>query len=89
MQAPAAQPLLPPGDSRQRFVRFQRKTDAGFVEFGFAVGSPDLMADLVLPLDAYLQFCKANQVRYLTRVQEVEMDHDRKKWRFGAPGVND
>lgn len=89
MPAPSPQPLLTSDDARERYVRFQRIDERGFVEFGFAVGSPELMADLILPLDAYHQFCRTNRVRYLTREQESEQDFERSKWRFGAPGVNE
>ena len=89
MAASPAQPLLSTTDPRERYVRFQRLTDQGFVEFSFGIGTPDLMADLILPLDAYRLFCSANKVRYLTREQEDEQDFERSKWRYGAPGVTE
>lgn len=82
-------PLLAPGDPRTRYVRFGRLNDKGFVEFSFGVGSPDLMAELVMPLDAYREFCRVNRVVYLTREQEAAMDHEQAKWRYGAPGVKE
>lgn len=85
----AATPLLSSGDARSRYVRFHRVTDHGFVEFAFGVGSPDLMAELVLPLEAYREFCKVNRVVYLTREQEEAMDIDQAKWRYGTPGVTE
>ena len=85
----AATPLLSASDERARYVRFHRITDHGFVEFAFGVGSPELMTELVLPLDAYREFCKVNQVVYLTRAQEVAMDVDQAKWRYGTPGVTE
>ncbi len=85
-----AQPLLPgAGETRARYVRFHRLTKAGFVEFGFGIGSPDLMAELIMPLQQYREFCRANEVTYLTREQEVEMDFDQAKWRYGTPGVTE
>lgn len=85
----ASTPLFAPGDERARYVRFHRITDRGFVEFAFGVGSPDLMTELVLPLEAYREFCKVNQVVYLTREQEEAMDIDQAKWRYGTPGVRE
>lgn len=91
-QAPGdlpATPLLPQRDPRARYVRYHRLTEQGFVEFAFGVGSPELMAELVLPLAAYREFCRANQVVYLTREQEQAQDLDSAKWRYGAPGVRE
>ena len=83
-----ATPLLPSSDERERYVRFHRVTDRGFVEFAFGVGSPELMTELVLPLEAYREFCRVNQVVYLTRAQEEAMDIDQAKCRYGTPGVS-
>lgn len=85
----ASTPLLSPDDARSRYVRFHRITDHGFVEFAFGVGSPELMAELVMPLEAYREFCRANQVVYLTREEEAAMDADQAKWRYGSPGVTE
>ena len=82
-------PLLSPDDARARYVRFHRITYRGFVEFAFGVGSPDLMTELVMPLAAYREFCRANRVVYLTREQETAMDIDQAKWRYGTPGVTE
>jgi len=87
-QLPAT-PLLQPQDTRTRYVRYHRLTSNGFVEFAFGVGSPELMAELIMPLAAYRDFCKANQVVYLTREEEAAMDHDQAKWRYGVPGVTE
>ncbi len=84
-----ATPLLSSSDERERYVRFHRVTDRGFVEFAFGVGSPELMTELVLPLEAYREFCRVNQVVYLTRAQEEAMDIDQAKWRYGTPGVSE
>lgn len=82
-------PLLAPDDPRTRYVRFHRLNESGFVEFTFGVGSPELMAELVMPLAAYREFCRVNRVVYLTREQEEALDHDQAKWRYGAPGVKE
>ena len=82
-------PLLTPQDPRARYVRFHRLNENGFVEFAFGVGSPELMAELVMPLAAYREFCRVNRVVYLTREQEQAMDHEQAKWRYGAPGVKE
>ena len=86
---PPETPLLSAQDPRPRYVRFHRLTENGFVEFAFGVGSPELMAELVMPLHAYREFCRVNRVVYLTREQEQALDHEQAKWRYGAPGVKE
>ena len=81
-------PLLP-GNETPCYVRFQRLTERGFVEFEFGAGSCDLMVDLILPVAAYREFCKANRVIQLTREQERAIDHERAKWRYGSPGISE
>jgi phenol hydroxylase P0 protein len=76
-------------DTSQRFVRFYRVTERGFVEFAFGIGSRDLMVDLVLPVDAFRSFCLENRVQEVTPEQGVALDHEQAKWRYGAPGVTE
>lgn len=78
-----------PVDDSPRLVRFGRITERGFVEFSFGIGSTDLMVELVLPVEAYHEFCKTHRVVYLTREQEQALDHDQSKWRFGSPGITE
>lgn len=85
----APQPLFDVDDLQARYVRFHRLTERGFVEFAFGVGSPELMTELILPLDAYRDFCRVNRVVHLTREQEAAMDIDQAKWRYGIPGVTE
>lgn len=89
MRNTGPRPLLDAADERPRYVRFSRITDRGFVEFSFGVGSPDLMTELVLPLDDYRQFCDINRVVHLTPAQEQALDIEQSKWRFGQPGVTE
>lgn len=49
----------------KRWVRIQRETENGFVEFEFFVADRDLYVDLVLPSRAFREFCSVNQVRFL------------------------
>lgn len=82
-------PLLAPEDGRARYVRFERLTERGFVEFSFGVGSPELMTELIMPLEEYKTFCRVNRVVYLTREQEQALDHEQAKWRYGSPGITE
>ena len=51
---------LPDFDPRLRYVRLKQVRPDGFVEFEFAIGSPDLAVELILPIDAYREFCRHN-----------------------------
>ena len=52
-------------DVSRKFVRLvERRTD-GFVEFEFAIGEPELYAEMLLPAEAYESFCQVNDVIFL------------------------
>ncbi|MCW0182708.1 phenol hydroxylase subunit [Zavarzinia sp.] len=52
-------------DTDRRFVRVRSLRPDGFVEFEFALGEPELFVELVLPPDAFDEFCAANKVQFL------------------------
>ncbi len=55
-------------DPRQRYVRLQQVRSDGFVEFEFAIGEPELAVELILPADAYREFCRNNNVIELSPI---------------------
>ena len=50
----------PPFDPAKRYVRLTQMRADGFVEFEFAIGEPELAVALILPADAYRDFCRDN-----------------------------
>jgi phenol/toluene 2-monooxygenase (NADH) P0/A0 len=48
-------------DPAKRYVRLTQVRADGFVEFEFAIGDPELAVELILPADAYRDFCRDNQ----------------------------
>lgn len=66
-----------------RYVRVRSKPDAKFVEFDFAIGDPCLFVELILPRAAFDAFCEQQQVQFMTPEQEVAVDADMRKWRYG------
>lgn len=56
---------MPEVNPNKRWVRVQRTTENGFVEFEFFVADKDLYVDLVLPAAAFKEFCSNNGVRFL------------------------
>jgi phenol hydroxylase P0 protein len=56
---------MPEVNANNRWVRVQRETQNGFVEFEFFVADKDLYVDLILPAAAFREFCSINRVRFL------------------------
>lgn len=52
-------------NANNRWVRIQRKTENGFIEFEFFVADKDLCVELILPAAAFKEFCSINRVRHL------------------------
>lgn len=53
-------------DITRKFVRVMRTLPNGLIEFEFAIGDPDVAAELVMPKAAFEEFCASNQVEMLT-----------------------
>ncbi|WP_226686177.1 phenol hydroxylase subunit [Stutzerimonas stutzeri] len=70
----------------KRYVRVRSEPDARFVEFDFAIGSPDMFVELVLPHDAFEIFCRHNHVEHMDAAMAAAVDEDMVKWRFGEAG---
>ncbi|MCY1368596.1 Phenol hydroxylase subunit [compost metagenome] len=77
---------LTPFDQLTRYVRVRSEPDARFVEFDFAIASPDLFVELVLPREAFESFCLHNRVEYMDADMAAAVDADMIKWRFGEAG---
>ena len=54
------------------------------VEFDFSYGDSDLYVELILPVQAFSEFCANNQVAYLSDNDAAALDADRRKWREGG-----
>jgi phenol/toluene 2-monooxygenase (NADH) P0/A0 len=50
-------------DPRRRFVRIVDERTDGMVEFEFAVGEPELFVEMILPREAFEDFCAREQVQ--------------------------
>lgn len=57
-------------DPRRRYVRVTRERENGFIEFNFAVGEPDLFVELILPREAFKEFCVNNNAVILPPEEE-------------------
>ena len=72
-----------PFDRLPRYVRVRSDEAATFVEFDFAIGTPDLYVELVMPRPAFAQFCQANRVQHMEAQMCAAIDADMRKWRYG------
>lgn len=63
-------------DVTRKFVRLIERRADGFVEFEFAIGEPELYAEMLLPADAYEAFCAANEVIQLGPREEASGKDD-------------
>ncbi|AOA58824.1 phenol hydroxylase subunit [Acinetobacter larvae] len=66
-----------------KYIRVTGDLDAEFVEFDFAIHDPTLYVELVLPQQAFRQFCETNQVVAMTEQQQAINDAEEDKWRYG------
>ncbi|MGY2402207.1 phenol hydroxylase subunit [Pseudomonas sp. SDO5271_S396] len=70
-------------DRMPRYVRVRSEPNAHFVEFDFAIGFPELFVELVLPPQAFRQFCADNQVQAMDAQMCEALEADARKWRYG------
>ena len=70
-------------DQMPRYVRVRSQPGDAFVEFDFAIGYPDLFVELVLPRQAFQQFCENNHVQHMDAQMSDALDADARKWRYG------
>lgn len=70
-----------------KYVHITNQTSSGLIEFDFAVGDPTMYVELALPLKQFENFCRNNGVKYLTKQQEIDVENDRHKWKYGVVGT--
>ncbi len=70
--------------NEQRFVRIKRIRRAGFVEFDFSIGDPNLYLEMILPQQAFDEFCHRHAVIFLGAREGEEIDRANKRWRDGV-----
>lgn len=54
---------LPVCDTSLRFVRVLEERADGLVSFEFSIGWPELAVELLLPAQAFVEFCRINRVQ--------------------------
>ena len=66
---------------QKRFVRVREVRQDGFVEFDFSIDDPQLYVELILPEQAFWEFCSTNRVSFLSDEQGQNIDQDKERWR--------
>ncbi len=69
--------------TQKRYVRITNNDRPGFVEFNFSIGDPSLYLEMILPADAFTEFCRSNHVTFVTDEQAKEVEKQQEKWRYG------
>ncbi|WP_019529166.1 phenol hydroxylase subunit [Dasania marina] len=67
----------------KKYIRVRSADEARFVEFDFAIDDPSLFVELVLPKQAFKEFCEKNNVIFMSVKQMDANDKDSIKWRYG------
>jgi len=61
-------------DINRKFVRLIERRSDGLVEFEFAIGEPELFVEMLLPEQAFAEFCQINRVEQLPA--RVDPEHE-------------
>lgn len=63
-------------DVNRKFVRLLERRPDGLVEFEFAIAEPSLFVEMLLPEEAFAEFCETQRVELLPprAEQATEMD---------------
>ncbi len=78
--------LAAPKDAK-KYVRITERMANGMIGFDFAIGSPDLFVELVLPEAAFEAFCETNHAVFMTEEESAIVDEEMMKWRYGDEGL--
>lgn len=71
---------MPAEDQFHHFVRVTGRRSR-FVEFDYAIGSPDLAVELIMPEDMFVVFCERVKARVIDAGQGQDLDRERAAWR--------
>ena len=64
----------------QPYVRVTNRERKDIVEFDFSIGDPTLFLEMILPVKAFEEFCRINEVQFLTPEQEEAVDRNESIW---------
>lgn len=65
----------------RHFVHITNQKRKGFVEFNFSINDPSLYLEMILPDKAFKEFCKINDVSFLSTAEIKAVEQQQKIWR--------
>ena len=74
---------IDPDGSPKCFIRIKGKRQR-FIEFDFAVGSPDLAMEMIMPEIDFAEFCHRHHVIMIDQRDSDAIDAERAEWRTGT-----
>lgn len=81
-------PLASSGiDIGRTFVRVLGTRHDRFVEFEFTINDRDLTIELIMPFDAFREFCETNRCDVVAADGSAQVALERLAWRAGHPGL--
>ena len=72
--------------AQKRYVRITGRDRPEFVEFHFSLDDPTLYLEMILPIEAFTEFCCSNQVTFLSDEEAETVAKQQEKWRYGETG---
>jgi len=72
---------------QKKYVHITNIKSSGLVEFDFSIGDPCMYVELALPKKQFEEFCTKNTVQHLNRQQEIDVENDKYKWKYGVLGT--
>ncbi len=67
----------------KKYVHVTDREREGFVEFNFSINDPTLFLEMILPEQAFEDFCRYNDVTFLTEEQVKQVSEAESKWYGG------
>ena len=71
----------------QKYVRIIGSRLGRYVEFEFSVNDSDLTVELILPLDAFYEYCHQQNATVQSPEPAVADELERQAWRSRQPGL--
>lgn len=73
--------------SRKKYVHITNVNKDQLIEFDFAIDDPCMYVELALPKKQFDEFCQTNKVIHLTKEEQIAVENDKYKWRYGVIGT--
>ena len=69
-------------DTKRRYVRICGERGKGFIEFEFAIGEPEVFAEMILDRQDFEDFCRLHQAEMLPTKEDAGLAVSDWDWRM-------